>query len=314
MEGSFSGPVADEPFGMNNIPDIAIGEVLSGKSGKDENFPVASWLIAPRHRGIILAFYRFVRAADDVVDHPTLATAQRHSLIDRLEAGLLGHVSEPEAEPLRLALAERSLPAHHALDMLVAFRRDIEKARTATWDELVDYCRYSAMPVGRFVLDVHGEDEQLHDANDALCAALQIINHLQDCAADLRQIDRVYLPEDRMAHHGVTPADLGAAVSKPGLRALFHEMLDETRGLLVRSASFASTIRDTRLALEVAVIQSVAERLTRQLELHDPLSQDVHLSKVQYALTGLAGATRMGFSRLFGGVRPLPGVSGRHTG
>ena len=76
------------------------------------------------------------------------------------------------------------------------------KLRYADWDELMDYCRYSAMPVGRFVLDVHGEDRATWPANDALCAALQVINHLQDCAKDYRELDRVYLPHDVLAAHG----------------------------------------------------------------------------------------------------------------
>jgi hydroxysqualene synthase len=299
---------------MSKTLDLSVTQILSGKSGKDENFPVASWLIAPRHRGIILGFYRFVRAADDVVDHATLTPADKHMLIDRLERGLLGQAREPEAEPLRLAIAERRMAPRHALDMLVAFRRDIDKTRTANWDDLIDYCRCSAMPVGRFVLDVHGEDERLWPANDALCAALQIINHLQDCAKDFRDINRVYLPEDRMAHFGVVPAALGAPRSSPALRALLQEIVGKTHSLLQQSAGFARGIRDTRLALEVSVIQSVAERLTRVLEKRDPLSDRVHLSKLQYALTGLSGATILGIRRVFGGVRPLPDpVKGQRT-
>ncbi len=298
---------------MSATPDMSISEILSGKSGKDENFPVASRLIAPKHRGIILAFYRFVRAADDVVDHATLTVVQKHAMMDRLEAGLRGQASEPEAEPLRLALAARGMAPQHALDMLVAFRRDIDKARTANWDELIDYCRYSAMPVGRFVLDVHGEDKRLLGANDALCAALQIINHVQDCAKDFHQIDRIYLPEDGMAYHGVMSADLGAPESTPALRALFEEILTKTHGLLAESAPFARDIHDTRLALEVAVIQSVAERLTRLLETRDPLSQTVHLSKAQYALTGLWGAGTMALRRFVGGAGPQSAVPGDHT-
>ena len=88
-----------------------------------------------------------------------------------------------------------------------AFRRDVTKLRYADWGELMDYCRYSAMPVGRYVLDVHGETRATWPLTDALCAALQIINHLQDCAKDYRALDRVYLPLDTMAAQGATPED-----------------------------------------------------------------------------------------------------------
>ncbi|HSY88567.1 MAG TPA: squalene/phytoene synthase family protein, partial [Verrucomicrobiae bacterium] len=151
--------------------------VSSGKGHRDENFPVASWLIAPHHRPIILAFYRFVRAADDVADHASLPPAEKLALIDRLERSLLGREdSEPAGVALRDALMLRRLPPRHALDLLSAFRLDVTKHRYADWDDLMDYCAFSAMPVGRFVLDVHGEARSTWPASDALCAALQVIN------------------------------------------------------------------------------------------------------------------------------------------
>ena len=91
------------------------------------------------------------------------------------------------------------LDPQHARDLLTAFRMDVIKRRYRDWDDLMNYCRYSAMPVGRFVLDVHGEPRSTWPANDALCAALQIINHLQDCGKDYRDLDRVYLPLDLLA-------------------------------------------------------------------------------------------------------------------
>ena len=133
-------------------------ELRSGKTHRDENFPVASWLIQPRHRALILAFYNFVRTADDIADHATLEAAEKLRYLDLLEAELLGKGdSQREAVSLRTALAERSMPPRHALDLLTAFRMDVTKLRYENWDEVIHYCRYSAMPVGRFVLDVHGE-------------------------------------------------------------------------------------------------------------------------------------------------------------
>jgi phytoene/squalene synthetase len=163
---------------MTNAADLR-----SGKGSGDENFPVASRLIAPKHRPAVLAFYEFVRVADDIADHSKLAPAEKLERLDRLEAALLGeHDAEPEGVRLRGVLRERSLSPVHAQHLLRAFRQDVTKLRYENWDDLIDYCRYSAMPVGRFVLDVHGESQATWPANDALCAALQIINHLQDCA------------------------------------------------------------------------------------------------------------------------------------
>lgn len=134
----------------------------SGKGSRDENFPVASWLVHPRHRGIILAFYEFVRVADDIADHPTLSEQDKLSHLDRLENSLLGVAADrSHGVALKAALAERGLSPRHAQDLLTAFRLDVTKRRYADFDDLIGYCTYSAMPVGRFVLDVHGEPEHL---------------------------------------------------------------------------------------------------------------------------------------------------------
>ena len=197
---------------------ITPAEVRSGKGHRDENFPVASKLIHPRHRAPILAFYEFVRTADDIADHASLPPPEKLALLDRLEATLLGRGDDDAVGvALRTQLAARQLSPRHAQDLLTAFRLDVTKLRYRDWDDLIDYCRYSAMPVGRFVLDVHGESRATWPANDALCAALQIINHLQDCAKDYRELDRVYIPLDAFAESGATVEALGAERASPAL-------------------------------------------------------------------------------------------------
>src|SRR5262245_22488358 len=271
---------------MTNDP----AALRSGKGHRDENFPVASRLIHPRHRGIILAFYEFVRIADDMADHARLAAQQKLDLLDQLEAGLLGrHDDIPEAVTLRLALSERGLAPRHAQDLLTAFRMDVTKLRYHDWDDLMNYCSYSAMPVGRFVLDVHGEDRATWPANDALCAALQIINHLQDCRKDYRDLDRVYVPEDALAVAGATVEDIGRDKSTPALLQCLHKLAVRTGTLLDQSAPFAARIDDYRLCLEVAVIQALARRLVAMLSERDPLSERVHLGKPGVAGVGILG-------------------------
>ena len=265
-------------------------EARSGKGHRDENFPVASRLIHPRHRAPILAFYEFVRTADDIADHATLAPQEKLALLDRLEATLLGRSDEDTVGvALRAQLAARQLSPRHAQDLLTAFRMDVTKLRYRDWDDLIGYCTYSAMPVGRFVLDVHGESRVTWPANDALCAALQIINHLQDCGKDYRELDRVYIPLDGLAETGATVADLGAPRATAGLLECIHKLADRTGDLLRHSRPFTVGIEDSRLALEVAVIQTFAERLVTLLTRRDPLSQRVHLGKAGVAGFGLLG-------------------------
>jgi squalene synthase HpnC len=285
---------------------MTAADLRSGKGYRDENFPVASWLISAKHRAPILAFYDFVRIADDIADHPTLVPSEKLAHLDALEAGLMGRTEgEPAASRLRAVLAERALSPRHAQDLLTAFRMDVTRLRYRNWDELIEYCSYSAMPVGRFVLDVHGEPRSTWPANDALCAALQINNHLQDCGADYRNLDRVYVPLDALAAAGAQVEELGAPRSSPALRECLHALARRTDALLKESLGFAAMIGDVRLSLEVAVITALAKRIVRLLERRDPLSENVHLTKIGVMGGTLAGVAAGSFARFARGSLPL---------
>jgi squalene synthase HpnC len=287
-----------------------VTEALSGKTHGDENFPVASWLLSDQNRGPILAFYRFARAADDVADHPALQPDRKLALLDGLDAALRGRGAPiPEAEPLRLVLNEHGLKPTHALDLLDAFRLDVRKKRYADWAELMGYCRLSAAPVGRFVLDVHGENEATWPASDALCAALQVNNHLQDCALDYRRLDRVYLPLDILGAHGSSAEMLGAPRASPALRTAIAEIARRAGELVDRGERLIPAIRDVRLATEVAAVHALARRLARDLESRDPLSERVQFGKAGFALIGGLGALRFLASTLVRSVRARPKAS-----
>jgi hydroxysqualene synthase len=281
------------------------GQLRSGKGAHDENFPVASRVIKRQHRPVILAFYEFVRVADDIADHPELVSSEKISRLDRLEASLLGRGGEdPEGLRLRAMLEERNLSPRHAQDLLSAFRQDATKHRYASWDELIDYCSRSAMPVGRFVLDVHGETRATWPASDALCAALQIINHVQDCAKDYRALDRVYIPLDALAANGASVEQLEGKETAPALKACLRGMVTRTAALLDESRGLEARVSDTRLALEISVIQSLASRLIAILMVRDPLTERVHLTKAETLATALNGGTRAIVRRLVRTVAP----------
>ena len=265
-------------------------DVAPTKTHRDENFPVASVLIAPRHRPVILAFYRFVRAADDIADSGKLTPDEKLAGLDAYAAALRGETDAVAvALPLRAALAERRLSPRHALDILEAFRMDAVKSRYANWDELMHYCAYSASPVGRFVLEVHGESEATWPANDALCSALQVINHLQDCGADYANLDRVYVPLDAMRQAGTSPQELAATKASPALRACLTALAERTEDLVRQGAELPRQVRDLRLCLETAVIARLARVLTGKLLRHDPLSEEVHLAKPAFLAWSLVG-------------------------
>ena len=280
---------------MTVAPAHSAAPLASGKGHRDENFPVASFLLKAEHRAPVMAFYRFARAADDVADNATASAADRLALLGAMRSTLAGTSdANVEALALRQVLADHRLSPQHGLDLLTAFERDCRVSRCESWDDLIDYCRVSAMPVGRYVLDVHHEDRATWAASDALCAALQVINHLQDCGKDYRAIDRVYIPLDMLAAAGASVEDLARDAATPALRSVIVAMAERTMALLDRSSLFSSQIRDTRLAVEVAVIQRLAESLTRRLLTHDPLSERVHHGKVQAAgIAALAAVRRL---------------------
>ncbi len=267
----------------------------SGKDHRQENFPVASVLLKREHRAPVMAFYRFARAADDVADNAVASAADRLAVLADMRSSLAGASdTNVEARALRDMLDAHGLSPRHGFDLLTAFERDCRLNRYGTWEDLIDYCRYSAMPVGRYVLDVHGESKETWPASDALCAALQVINHLQDCAKDYRDLDRVYLPLDTLATHGAAIEDLAAPAATPGLRAAIVDLSKRTDALLAQSAGFAAQIRDRRLSLEVAVIRRLATSLNARLKQRDPLSERIHHGKAEaLGLAAVAALSRL---------------------
>jgi squalene synthase HpnC len=269
-------------------------ETPSGKGAGGENFPVGSFLIARRLRPHVMRYYAFARAADDIADNAGLTPDEKVRRLDAFEAGLAADATAPEkAVRLRDSLAETGVPDRHARDLLVAFRQDATKLRYANWEELLEYCAVSAHPVGRYLLDLHGEDAATHGPGDALCAALQVLNHLQDCGEDRRDLDRVYLPGGWMAEAGIDVTALDAPAASPGLRRVIDRCLNGCDRLLDRSEPLAGMIRARRLAAEVAVIQRLARRLAARLRREDPLAGRVRHSKLDLLAGLLAGLGRL---------------------
>jgi phytoene/squalene synthetase len=216
-----------------------VADLQSGKGHKDENFPVASVLIAPAipraGDGLLSLCSRRRRC----VAMTTASAEEKLALLEQMRASLMGESDAvPKAWRCAPSWPSAGLSPIHALDLLEAFRRDCTKLRYRDWDELIDYCRYSAMPVGRFVLDVHGESQSLWPANDALCAALQVNNHLQDCGKDYRQLNRVYIPEPLLAQAGCRRRSLAAAKASPALKGVIAGLARRNAELLEAARLF----------------------------------------------------------------------------
>ncbi len=271
-------------------------ETPSGKSTASENFPVGSWLLPARVRPHVATFYAFARAIDDIADSPDLAAADKLARLDGFAAALAGAPAGPgfaKAERLRQSLAATGVTARHGLDLIAAFKLDAVKLRYADWRDLIDgYCMLSAAPVGRHLLDLHGESRDCYRTSDALCNALQVLNHLQDCQDDYRKLDRVYLPQDWLAAAGARIEDLDAPAAGAGLRRAIDRCLDATDALIDVARELPGQLRSRRLAMEAAVILRIAEALSRLLRRRDPLAGRVQLSRLQFAGCGIIGVAR----------------------
>jgi len=212
-------------------------ETPSGKDVAYENFPVGSWMLPAALRPHVAIFYAFARATDDVADNPALTPEEKVSRLNGFEAALLGRGPDDpaydKARRMRISLAETGVPPRHCVDLLAAFKQDAIKLRYDDWDDLVGYCMLSAASVGRYMVDLHGGSRDGYGPSDALCIALQIINHLQDAQDDYRELNRVYLPMDWMEQAGVDVTALDGLSTTPAFRRVFDLTLDGVDKLMI---------------------------------------------------------------------------------
>ena len=276
-------------------------ETPSGKAAEDENFPVGSWLLPARLRPHIATFYAFARAIDDIADNPDLEPDDKIARLDGFARAVSGAgAADPafrKAHEIRRSLMETGVPHRHCVDLTRAFKQDAVKLRYDDWDDLMGYCNLSAAPVGRYLVDLHGEPPAAYPASDALCNALQVLNHLQDCGDDYRALDRVYLPQDWMAAAGAGVEALGEARSSTALRQVLDRCLDRTSGLLELADTLPGQLRNFRFAMEAAAIVAIARKLSGELRRRDPLAERVVLTKPQFAACCMRGVGRVLFRR-----------------
>ena len=271
-------------------------ETPSGKAAADENFPVGSWLLPAHLRPHIATFYAYARAIDDIADNPDLDPEDKIERLDGFARAVRGvETGDPafgKAHAVRRSLRITQVPHRHCVDLTRAFIQDATKLRYADWTDLIGYCDLSAAPVGRYLVDLHGERKTAYPACDALCNALQVLNHLQDCGEDYLSLNRVYLPQNWMAAAGTGVEALGRRRSTPGLRRVLDRCLDATEKLLESADRLPDQFRNLRFAMETAVIVAIARKLSKELRRRDPLAERVVLTKAQYAACCLRGAGR----------------------
>ena len=281
---------------MTDINRFRSVETPSGKGEAHENFPVSPLVLPGRTRPHVTRFYAFARVIDDIADNPSLTTREKIDRLSGFEAVLGGDKPDDPSyrtgHVMRDSLKETGISARHCLDLISAFKQDAVKNRYDTWDELIDYCNRSAAPVGRYLIDLHGGSKNGYGPSDALCNALQVINHLQDCREDFLEMDRVYLPMNWMDSEGARPDDLARAACKPELRAVLDFCLDGAERLLGDAASLTRGLNSFGLKLMSAAIVDIAGTLVEKLRGEDPIVGRVALSKPKYFWCCVRGSLR----------------------
>jgi phytoene synthase len=274
------------------------------KAATEENFPVGSWLLPKALRRHVAAFYRFARTADDIADSPDLSREDKIAGLAALDRALDAG-GDDRVDPIRASIAETGIGLAECRDLLVAFNRDAQNQSCDSWDDLIDYCRHSAHPVGRYLLLLHGESPETLVPGDALCAAFQILNHLQDCGDDWRDLRRAYIPLRWIRAAGGENRFFDPAADALR-RPILDRCLDGCDRLIETAALLAGRVKSRGLRAEIAVMLSLVRALAARLRAGDPLRSRVALSKGDFARALAPGLRVMAL-----GAAPRPVPDGR---
>ena len=257
-----------------------------------ENFPVASKLLPAALRDPVSAIYAFARIADDIADEGDFSPQQRLDGLKQhgqeLERALAG---ETDLAPVFIAAADsivrHKLDKQHFHDLLTAFGMDISTHRYASFAEILTYCRYSANPVGRLLIQLAGKDNLINQQySDAICTALQLINFQQDIEQDLLENDRIYLPQDEMQAAGIDEQQLKDRVNNPVLLAFMRKQYLRADKMLLSGYPLVNVLGG-RLGLEIRVTVLSAHRVARRLMRQKDIYSRPRLGKLDWLMIGL---------------------------
>lgn len=253
---------------------------MNRKQAKDENFPVGM-LISPKLKNIVQTYYQAARDADDAADNPLLSAEQKKAVLDNIELAFRQPDMPTEfksAAKLGRLFAAENLDSSLYTDLLTAFRMDAENQPIEIWEQLLNYCNYSAAPVGRFMLAIHNENPSSYLPAATLCAVLQITNHLQDLKKDAVNLQRFYLPHEMMEQHGARYSDIYLSFTKPALREVINETTDKLRMMLQDAEPIFKIVKNIRLKWELGVIFSLTNSMIKKIERRDVLHDNIRLN------------------------------------
>ena len=271
--------------GNNIVNDVS--HLMSGKSYSDENFPVASFLMTKKIRSIVRVFYFFARMADDIADHQKLSSNQKKKILLFFDNAISKSKKTNNKVLDKMIAKFKELPSakKYSRNLLKAFMMDASNKKYKNWNDLLYYCKFSANPVGRFVIDAVNERkniEKIYEASDNLCTALQIINHIQDCKKDFKELNRVYIPESFFKKYSVDKKILRKSKSVENFERLKIEIVDNVLVSLRKTKLGLREIQSWRLRKETLIILNIAKRLCNLLKINDPLEKQIKLSRIDF--------------------------------
>ena len=275
-----------------------VSSLSSGKNYRDENFPVSSFLIDKKLKTIVRVFYFFARTADDIADHASIKKKEKLRILNFFD-NCLKNKKQSEISVVNNLISyfdEYKFSKKYSRDLLVAFKLDATKKRYKDWSELLYYCKFSANPVGRFVINVSYsqkkkkiKERKILHASDTLCTALQIINHIQDCKDDFRNLDRVYIPENFLKKHQLNVDVLMKKSSCPNFNKMKIEIISIVENLLKDIKENLKLIDIWKLKKETLIILNIAKRLCFLLKIKDPLKKKIKLSSIDLIFCFIKG-------------------------
>ena len=264
-----------------------VSHLMSGKSYSDENFPVASFLMTKKIRSIVSVFYFFARMADDIADHQKLSSNQKKNILLFFDNAISKSKKTNNKVLDKMIARFKELPSgkKYSRNLLKAFMMDASNKKYKNWNDLLYYCKFSANPVGRFVIDAVNERkniEKIYEASDSLCTALQIINHIQDCKKDFKELNRVYIPESFFKKYSLDKKILRKSKSIENFERLKIEIVDNVLVSLRKTKLGLREIQSWRLRKETLIILNIAKRLCNLLKINDPLEKQIKLSRIDF--------------------------------
>ncbi len=271
---------------------------MSGKTHSDENFPVSSFIIKKKIRHYVRTFYFFARTADDIADHENLKPSEKTKILNFFDKIIKKekHTNVNVLNDLIKLFKEVPFGKKYSRELLKAFLMDASKKNYKNWEELENYCKFSANPVGRFVIDLVDKKERknfhtnaIYKASDNLCTSLQIINHLQDCQIDYLKLKRVYIPDSFFKKYSISKKSLELKISCKSFKSLINDIVEKIEIMLDDSVDGLKKISSTRLRLETLIILNIAKRLCNLLKKKDLLRKKVKLSRIELIFCFIKG-------------------------